>query len=328
MRRIRRILWFTAALSLLAVVVARTWMVVDETESVLVTEFGRPVVLYGPGEAGFHLKWPWQSAHSIDRRLQVFDPASREMITGDKRNLEVTSTVVWRVAEPNLFLRSAGSLAAAEARLDERVSAAISNAISRRELASLASIDEKLWSLDTLSREVLESVSAPAQAELGVDIVDVRLRRFIHPVEVRPAVFDLIRSERQKVAATLRAEGEARYQTLISQADRERDGILAEADAEAERIRGQGDAEATRLLNEAHSRDPKFYEFLRALETYRSIIDDKATVVLSSASPLLRLLTHGPDDGLLKDSRPLAPSTPSPSPSRAAGVAGSTESQP
>src|SRR5439155_16267429 len=181
-----------------------------------------------------------------------------------------------------------------------RVSAALSNAIGRRDLASLASTDPTVWQLDTLTAEVLADVVGPAKAELGVDVVDVRLRRFIHPVEVRPAVFDLIRSERRQVAATLRAEGEAEYRTLTSQADREREGILARADAEAERIRSQGDAEATRLLNEAHARDPRFYEFLRTLETYRSILDDRATVVLSSASPLLRLLTQGPADELMK----------------------------
>ena len=137
-------------------------------------------------------------------------------------------------------------------------------------------------------------------------MLDVRLRRFNHPVEVRPAVFDLIRSERKQVAERLRAEGEAQYQILKSQADRERDAILAKAEAEAERIRGRGDAEATRILNEAHARDPKFYEFVRTLETYRAILDDRATLVLSSASPLLRLLTQGPSEDLLRE-EPAAP---------------------
>jgi len=129
----------------------------------------------------------------------------------------------------------------------------------------------------------------------------VRLRRFNHPTEGRPAIFDLIRSERKQVAASLRAEGEARYLSLTSQADRRRDAILAEADAEAERIRGQAEAEVTRLYNKAHSQDPKFYEFVRTLESYRALLDEKATVVLSSASPLLRLLTQGPSQDLLND---------------------------
>src|SRR5205823_5321802 len=128
--------------------------------------------------------------------------------------------------------------------------------------------------------------------ELGVEVLDVRLRRYCPPVEVRPAVFDLIRSERRQVAATLRAEGEAEYQTLTSQAERERDAILAQADAEAERIRGRGEA--------------------------------KATVVLSSSSPLLKLLTQGPPDDLLK-----APaSLPAPSTAASAAESPQVEGQP
>jgi membrane protease subunit HflC len=121
----------------------RSAVIVDETEFVLVTEFGRPVVVYGvkANETGFHFKWPWQSIRTIDRRLRVFDPPPREMITKDKRNLEVASYVAWRVVEPDRFLRSAGSLDVAESRLNERVSAALSHALGTRELASLASTD-------------------------------------------------------------------------------------------------------------------------------------------------------------------------------------------
>jgi membrane protease subunit HflC len=170
-----------------------------------------------------------------------------------------------------------------------------------------------------LTGEVLEAVAPPAKGELGVEVLDVRLRRYNHPVEVRPAVFDLIRSERKQVAERLRAEGESQYQILRSQAERERDAIVAKAEAEAERIRGRGDAEATRLLNEAHARDPKFYEFVRTLETYRSILDDRATLVLSSASPLLRLLTKGPAEDLLREE---------PAPSAAEKVAAPTGGRP
>jgi membrane protease subunit HflC len=107
-------------------------------------------------------------------------------------------------------------------------------------------------------------------------------------------VFDLIRSERRQVAARTRAEGEAQYVTITSQADRARDTILAQAEADAQRIRGNAEAESTRILNLAHARDPKLYEFLRTLDSYRSILDGQTTVVLSSSSPLLKLLSQGP----------------------------------
>jgi membrane protease subunit HflC len=292
------------ALALAGMVAALAWravLQVDETEYVLVTQFGKIAAVYGdePDEAGLHFKWPWQSRLAIDRRLQVFDPPVREMMTGDKHNLEVASYVVWRVSDPSRFARGAVTVEDAEARLSERIAAALSSALGRRTMAALASIDPKAWALDTLTDDVRTGVAPAALDELGVEVVDVRLRRFNHPVEVRPAVFDLIRSERKQVAATLRAEGEAQYQTLVSQAERRRDAILAQADAEAERIRGQADAEATRIANEAHARDPKFYEFVRTLESYRALLDEKATVVLSASSPLLKLLTQGPSGELM-----------------------------
>lgn len=312
MKRSIRVLAVLLVIAVAGVLCARSFVVVDETEYVLVTQFGRIVAVYGDdeNESGLHLKWPWQSSRAVDRRLQVFDPPPRELLTGDKRNLEVASYVVWKVRDPVRFLQSAETLDAAEARLNERVSAALSSAVGLRELSALASTDPKTWGLDALTAEVRHAVDGPAEAELGVEVVDVRLRRFNHPIEVRPAVFDLIRSERRQVAATLRAEGEARYQTLISQADRERDAILAQADAEAERIRGQADAEATRIYNEAHARDPRFYEFVRTLDSYKAVLDDKATVVLSATSPLLKLLTHGPSDELLNDRPPVQANSP------------------
>ncbi|MGP0070017.1 MAG: protease modulator HflC [Isosphaeraceae bacterium] len=288
----------------LAGVTVASFVVVDETEFAVVTSFGRIEAVYGdqPLEAGLHPKAPWQLAIKIDRRFRVFDPPPREVMTGDKRNLEVAPYVVWRVADPVLFVRGSGSHELAEARLNERVSAGLSDAIGRRELADLASTDPARWALDALTRDVVAAVAPAARAELGVEVVDIRLRRFNHPVEVRPSVFELIRSERRQVAAKLRAEGEAQYITITSQADRTRDTILAEAEAEARRIRGGAEAESTRVLNEAHGRDPRFYEFLRTLESYRAILDDRTTVVLSASSPLLKLLVKGPSIDATPDS--------------------------
>jgi membrane protease subunit HflC len=296
MRRIIRVAAALATLAGAATLAVSSLVLVDETEFVVMTSFGRIVGVYGdePGEAGLHAKAPWHLPLRIDRRVQVFDPPSREVITGDKRNLEVASYVVWQVADPILFLRASASPELAEARLLERVSAALSDAIGRRDLSALAGTDASHWALDALTREVTGMVATAARSELGVEVLDVRLRRFNHPVEVRPAVFELIRSERRQVAARLRAEGEAEYLTITSQADRTRDTILAQAEAEAERVRGNAEAEATRVLNEAHARDPKFFEFLRSLESYRSILDGQTTVVLSSSSPLLKLLSQGP----------------------------------
>ncbi len=298
-----RWLFAIGLLVVLAAAFAASLFVVDETEYAVLTSFGRIVGVFGerPGESGLHFKAPWQVALKIDRRLKVFEPPPREVITGDKRNLEIAAFVVWGVADPVLFLRAAGGPEMAEARLYERVAAALSDAVGRRDLDALASTDQGRWALDELNREVTAGVLASARSELGVLVSDVRLRRFNHPIEVRPAVLDLIRSERRQVAAKLRAEGEAQYLSITSQADRARDAILAQAESDAERARGSAEAEATRLLNSAHTRDPKFFEFLRTLESYRAIFDGQTTVVLSSSSPLLKLLVEGPAAGQSSD---------------------------
>jgi modulator of FtsH protease HflC len=296
-RAVAWVLVFTA-LAILDFLGCCCLVAVDETEYAVVTSFGRIVAIHGiaPGTAGLHYKRPWESVLRVDHRLRAFDPPPREVITGDKRNLEVASYLIYRVADPVQFVRGSGSLEQAEARLSERVSAALSDAIGRRDLAILATTDPARGSLDELTGEALRALAPSALSELGIEVVDLGLRRFNHPLEVRPAVFELIRSERRQVAARLRAEGEAQYTKITSQADRTRDTLLAQADAEAERIRGQAQAESTRILNDAHARDPRFYELLRALESYGSILDSKATVVLSSSSPLLKLLVRGPGE--------------------------------
>jgi membrane protease subunit HflC len=297
----RRRFWLPAAALAVLTPAMLAWLslfTVDETEFVLVTDFGRITSVLGvePGSAGLHVKWPWQTVLRVDRRIRAFDPPPREVITGDKRNLEVSAYVIYRVADPVQFVRGVGTVEAAEARLNERVASAVSDAIGRRELGALATVDPSKWALDEVAHETLARIEPPARAELGLEIVDLGLRRFNHPLEVRPAVFELIRSERRQVAAKLRAQGEAEHTTIVSQADRESDAILAQAEAEAERIRGQGQAESTRILNDAHVRDPKFYELLRMLDSYSAILDPRATVVLSASSPLLRLLNRGPGD--------------------------------
>jgi membrane protease subunit HflC len=298
MRLRRRVSWLlgVAILAVLAGLALSTLVAVDESEAAVVTRFGKIVAVYGvePGTSGLHTKLPWESVLRVDRRLRVYDPPSREVITGDKRNLELASYLIYRVADPVRFLQGSGSLEQAESRLNERVSAALSDAIGHRELSSLATTDAGKWALDSVTHEALEAVAPPAFRELGIEVVDLGLRQFSHPLEVRPAIFDLIRSERRQVASRLRAEGEAQYVTITSEADRKRDTILAQAEADAERVRGESQAESMRILNEAHSQDPRFFEFLRTLDSYASILDPNATVVLSSSSPLLRLLTRGP----------------------------------
>src|SRR4051794_9520314 len=201
----RRLFRWLGGTLVLACVAALAWssvVAVDETEYAVVTSFGRVVAGQGlaPDTAGLHIKAPWQSVVRVDRRIRAFDPPAREVITGDKRNLEVASYVVYRVTDPIRFLRGSGSLEQAEARLSERISAALSNAIGKRELASLATTERAKWALGDVTREAADAVGPAARGELGIEVLDLGLRRFNHPLEVRPAGFEPIPGERRRGA--------------------------------------------------------------------------------------------------------------------------------
>jgi membrane protease subunit HflC len=314
--------WFVFALLILTLAAAgfRSLFFVDESEFVYVTQFGQPVRFCS--EPGLELKWPYQSLRRFDRRLQVFEPPPREMLTEDKENLNFAWYVCWRLPGPEFaarqrgvasgieqharrFLEAVGSVEVAENRLEERVQAALAAEIGRTRLTQLISLTVGDVQLQAIAERVTKSLDDAIADQFGIEIVDIRLKRFTYPAAVRPAVFAEIRSERERVAVQYRAQGASDKAKIQSLADLQRDQLLAQAKREALTIRGMGDAKAIEIFNQAHSQDPKFYELLKTLETYRSMLDDQTTVVLSADSPLLKLLSEGVREPL--EPQPIAP---------------------
>jgi membrane protease subunit HflC len=313
--------WWGVGLLLLAAVVAailfRTVFFVDETQYVYVTQFGKPVRLYT--EAGLAVKWPYQSLRRFDRRLQIYEPPPREILTQDKENLTFAWFVCWRIPSRGFveermaesgspderrieeelenyverFLQSIGGVQAAESRLEERIQAALAAEIGRTEFSQLVSLEPGEVEIEALTGRVAGAVRDAAAEQFGIEVVDVRLKRFNYPEAVKPAVYAEIRSERERVAVQYRAEGASEKTKIESLAALQRDQLLAEARREAASIRGQAEAKAIEISNAAHGKDPEFYELLKTLETYESILDEETTVVLSADSPLLKLLTRG-----------------------------------
>lgn len=296
----------------LTVAVIAAWrsvLIVDQSESAYVTEFGRPILLIE--EPGLHAKWPWRSAQRFDRRLLLDTPPPREMLTKDKKNLEVAWSCSWKIADVERFLRSVRTPGDASSRLEDMAASLLAAELVRHDLTDLVKVGGES-SLETLMDEVKRRIADQARREFGLEVVDVRLRRLNYPEDVRPAVFEQIRSERQRVASATRAEGESLARTIRSAADLERTRTLAEADADAARVIGEGEAAAARIANEAHAVDPAFYQFLKTLETYRAALDAKTTLVLSAESPFLKLLIQGvPETGSTPPPRlPVAGSQP------------------
>jgi membrane protease subunit HflC len=265
-------------------------VIVDQTEAVYITEFGRPVRLIE--RPGLHGKWPHQSRRGFDRRLQFSAPPPREMLTRDKKNLQVAWYVGWKIADVDRFLKSVRTLPDASARLEDMAASVLAAELGGRDLAELVTVDQDS-ALGALMADVTGRIGEQARREYGLEVVDCRLRRLNYPEEVRTAVFEQIRSERKRVAAATRAEGESQARAIRSAADRERAKTIAEADADAARLLGEGEAQATRIANDAHAADPAFYQFLKTLETYRAALDRRTTLVLSADSPFLKLLTQG-----------------------------------
>jgi membrane protease subunit HflC len=275
---------------ILALVAVRSVVIVDQAEVVYITEFGRPIRLLD--EPGLYAKWPHQSRRGFDRRLQLDTPPPREMLTRDKKNLEVAWYVAWKIADVDRFLRSVRTVPDASARLEDMAASVLAAELGGRDLGELVRVG-KDSALSGLLEQAGARIGDQAGKEYGIDVVDVRLRRLNYPEEVRTAVFEQIRSERRRVAAATRAEGESQARRIRSAADRERAHAIAAAEADAARLIGEGEAEATRIANQAHAADPAFYRFLKTLETYRAALDKKTMLVLSSDSEFLRLLTKG-----------------------------------
>lgn len=289
---------------------------VDETEYALLTRWGalvgNPITAAGPV---LKLPWPIDQLRRLDRRLQLCEPPAFERLTRDKKSLSVGGFVCWRIDRERVqdFLLRLGSIENANARLEELLAARLAAAIGRVDLTDLVAIPKEAPAVDNppsarlegLMTELTEEVRVAAK-EWGMEVVDVRIRRFNHPSKVQPAIYARIASERERDAVRYRSEGEREYQRIKSAADLEREKNISAAEAKATELRGQAEAEKTRLLNQAQAKHPQFYQWVRTLEAYQKMLDEKTTLVLSADGPLFRLLTDvegkntPPSDGRTK----------------------------
>src|ERR1700676_2536804 len=268
----------------------RTLFPVKETEFVLVTQFGRP--LYAVNSAGLHAKWAFQSANYFDRRLRIYNPRPSEFLTRDKKNIVVDSYVAWKIQDPNRFLQSVGDPIAAEMRLHDIVWSGLSAALGAHDLDSLVSTAARPQTSDIMD-QLTGLTDRAALAEYGINVVDVRVKRLNLPEQNKQSVYARMRAERERIARQYRAEGEEQGLSIRADADGQKEEIRSVAYKQAETIKGQGDAESTRIYGQAYSKNPGFYKLLRTLESYKKVLDDKTTAILSSDSDLLKVLMKG-----------------------------------
>ncbi len=281
-----------ALAALLALLLARTFFSVRETEFVLVTQFGKPV--YTVTEPGLHVKWFFRSATYFDRRLRIYNPRPSEFLTRDKKNLVIECYVAWQIADPKTFVQTVGDPVAAEMRLHDIIWSSLAAAVGTHDMDALIAPSPQAVRTQDMLDEVTQLTDARALERYGIRVADVRIKRLNLPEQNKQSVYARMRAERERIARRYRAEGEEQALKIRADADRQKQEILSAAYKQAEEIKGQGDAEATRIYSNAYSRNPAFYKLLRTLEAYKKIFgDDKTTAILSSDSELLKVMMEG-----------------------------------
>ncbi len=261
--------------------------VVSEGQTAIVLNLGKVVRSdVGPG---LHFKWPLvESARVFDRRLQVLDAEPERYLTSERKDVSVDFFAVGRISNVRAFFRATGGdESVAIQRLAPIIKDSLRNQINSRTLQQLVSGDRA-----EIIGAQLDTINKGAET-LGVDIVDLRIKRIDLPTDskVITDVYERMSAQRRQVASRLRAEGEEQARTIRAQADRQQVVAVAEAERDAQKLRGEGDAEAARVYAQAYGRDPSFYAFHRSLEAYRkSFGDGEAVIVLERDDPFLQYM--------------------------------------
>jgi membrane protease subunit HflC len=290
LQRYKKYLPFAAA----AAVLLYAWLTffsVRETEFVFITQFGRP--LYTVTDPGLHMKWFFQTGTYFDRRLRIYDPRPSEFLTRDKKNLVIESYVAWKIQDPKRFVETVGDPVGAEMRLHDIVWSGLSASLGMHDLETIVSTNLQTVQADLMLDQLTSLMDRAALAQYGIDVVDVRVKRLNLPEQNKQSVYARMRAERERIARQYRAEGEEQALSIRADADRQKEEILSLAYKEAERVKGEGDAVSTRTYSQAYSKNPRFYKLLRTLETYKKVLDDKTTAIVSSDSELLKIFMQG-----------------------------------
>jgi membrane protease subunit HflC len=264
-----------AALVAVFLVLSGSLFTVDQWQSALVFQLGEiKDVVKSPG---LHFKWPLiQNARHFDMRILSYDdPEPLRFITSEKKPVLVDSFVMWRILDVKQFYISVrGDEFAATTRIRQTISDSLQAEFGRRTVHDVVSGQR-----DEIMGVVRDKVDQELR-RIGVEIVDVRLKRVDLPQEVSESVYRRMESERKRVANELRSTGAAEAERIRADADRQREVILADAYRDAQRVKGEGDAKATDIYAKAFSRDPQFYAFYRSMEAYRTTFKGKNNLML------------------------------------------------
>ena len=273
-------------LVLAALFALSTIIMVDETEQIVILQFGKPIrTIKEPG-----LNWkfpaPFQTSNSFEKRLLEYDVPPEEILSKDKKSLIIDNYVRWRIIDPLLFLQTVRAVPTAKTRLDDIVYSELRQELGTHDMVEIITETREL---------IMEKVTKASNEETskyGIEVIDVRIRRVDLPRENEASIYARMEAERKRQANKFRSEGEEEAQKIRAATDRDKTVILAEAYKKSQQIRGEGEAKALDIYAASYSKDSDFYEFTRTLETYEKVIDEKTTLVLPGDSKLFKGLTQ------------------------------------
>ena len=270
-------------LVLSAIILPQVLVVVDETELAIITRLGDPQ--RSIRSAGLYVKAPLiDSVTKFEKRLLIFDAPAESLLTSDKKRLIIDVYARGRITDPLLFFQTVRSVTQARSRVIDIVASEL-----RREIAKDLQLDVIKTKREEIENSVRDGVR-PIINELGIDIVDVRIKRADFPQAIAGSVYERMKAERKRIADRERAEGAEADLEKRAKVDREAVEIRSGARKEADIIRGEAEAEAIAIFAEAQERDPDFYRFLRSLDAYALFLGDNTTVVLPADSDLFEFL--------------------------------------
>ena len=264
--------------------------VLDQTEQAIILRLGawQSTVT----EPGLHFKVPFiETVSFYDRRLLALNTPDEQILLSDQKRVVVDTYTRYRIVDPLKFYQSVKTESNARSQLGSIVQSSMRRVMGTVMMPALLS-EKRTEVMRTIQKDVAE-----AAKPLGVDVVDVRLRRADLPDETSQAIYDRMKSERERQAKELRAQGYEWGQEIKGKAERERTVILAEAQRQSQILRGEGDGQSSRIYSDAFAQDAQFYAFYRSLQAYRSTLADGTTLILSPDSDFLKYLTNGPAGG-------------------------------
>jgi len=278
---------------ILVVIVGLSFLVfyrVDEREHVIITQFGHPVKTIG--NPGLYYKWPdpVQTVNRFEKRLMLYRTRLIEYLTQDKKNIIVQCFVCWRIDNPLEFFQAVGNNINAAKKIDDIICAQLGSVLGNYEISSIISTKKDAVKIKEIEKTITKNSNKKTIDSYGIEIKEIGICRLALPQDNVESVYKRMKSERESIANKYRAEGREKADIIRSEANKIQSDILSEAYKDAEIIKGEGDAAATKIYAEAFEKDPAFYKFMRTLESYKRIIDDKTTVVLSSKSDLFKYL--------------------------------------